>query len=30
VDYIGPLTASEYRKNAAMAGMRPSEARLGR
>jgi hypothetical protein len=29
VDCIGPLSASLFRKNAAKAGMRPSEARLG-
>lgn len=30
VECKGPLTANAYRKNAAKAGMRPSEARLGR
>jgi len=30
VDCVGPLTAEEFRKNAKRAGMRPSEARLGR
>jgi hypothetical protein len=29
VESIGPLTASSFRKNAAKAGMRPSEANLG-
>ena len=29
VDCIGPLTANSFRKNAAKAGMRPSEATLG-
>jgi len=29
VDCIGPLTASEYHKNAAKAGIHPSEARVG-
>jgi hypothetical protein len=29
VDYIGPLTAEEFLKNAKKAGMRPSEATLG-
>ena len=30
IDCIGPLSASSFRTNAAKAGMRPSEARLGR
>ena len=30
VDSVGPLTANSFRKNAAKAGMRPSEATLGR
>jgi ASCH domain-containing protein len=29
VDRIGPLAAAVFRKNAARAGMRPSEAQLG-
>jgi hypothetical protein len=30
IDCIGPLTADQFRKNAKKAGMRPSEAKLGR
>src|SRR5216684_3372672 len=29
VDCVGPLSANMFRKNAAKAGMRPAEARLG-
>ena len=29
VDCIGPLSAAQFRKNAASAGLRPSEAQLG-
>lgn len=29
IDCVGPLTANTFRKNAAKAGMRPSEAKLG-
>jgi hypothetical protein len=30
VDCVGPLTAEEFRKNAAKAGMRSNEAQSGR